>query len=162
MYEMLTGQLPFRNEHEAAIMYAILHEEPTRLAALRPEIPTELERIVRKTLSKNPDDRYEHVDALTADLLSGARSDKNNTERLPITVRQTRDERRRLAAIMFTDMAGYSALTLKNERLALDLLDEHRKILRPLFPSIAGVRSKRLATHSLSSLKARWRLYAVR
>jgi TolB-like protein/class 3 adenylate cyclase/Tfp pilus assembly protein PilF len=40
---------------------------------------------------------------------------------------------RRLAAIMFTDIAGYSALSQKNEALALELLEEHRKILRPFF-----------------------------
>ncbi len=45
---------------------------------------------------------------------------------------------RRLAAIMFTDMVGYSALTQKNEALALDLLEEHRKILRPFFEKHEG------------------------
>ncbi|HEX5171664.1 MAG TPA: adenylate/guanylate cyclase domain-containing protein [Cyclobacteriaceae bacterium] len=40
---------------------------------------------------------------------------------------------RRLAAIMFTDIVGYSALSHKNESLALELLDEHRAILRPSF-----------------------------
>ncbi len=45
---------------------------------------------------------------------------------------------RRLSAIMFTDMVGYSALTQKNEALALELLDEHRKILRPFFTKYDG------------------------
>ena len=45
---------------------------------------------------------------------------------------------RRLSAIMFTDMVGYSALTQKNEALALELLDEHRRMLRPFFPKHGG------------------------
>src|SRR6266853_441764 len=43
-------------------------------------------------------------------------------------------EQRKLAAIMFTDMVGYSALSQRNEALALELLEEHRGVLRGLFP----------------------------
>src|SRR5262249_33768587 len=49
-----------------------------------------------------------------------------------------RSEQRKLAAIMFTDMVGYSALAQKNEAVALKLLEEHRQLLRPLFRKYEG------------------------
>ncbi|HLX13216.1 MAG TPA: adenylate/guanylate cyclase domain-containing protein [Bacteroidota bacterium] len=52
--------------------------------------------------------------------------------------RQKRAPQRKLAAIMFTDMVGYSAVTQKNESLAIELLDRHRRILRPIFPEFEG------------------------
>jgi TolB-like protein/class 3 adenylate cyclase/Tfp pilus assembly protein PilF len=47
-------------------------------------------------------------------------------------------EHRKLAAIMFTDMVGYTALTQCSEALALELLEEHRRLLRALFPKFNG------------------------
>ncbi|MDG7013130.1 MAG: tetratricopeptide repeat protein [Nitrososphaerota archaeon] len=47
-------------------------------------------------------------------------------------------EGRRLAAVMFTDMVGYTALTQSDESRAMELLDAHNRILRPLFPRFHG------------------------
>src|ERR1700694_896188 len=51
-------------------------------------------------------------------------------------------EHRKLAAIMFTDMGGYSALAQRDEALALQLLEEHRGLLRGLFPKHQGTEIK--------------------
>jgi class 3 adenylate cyclase len=51
-------------------------------------------------------------------------------------------EQRKLAAIMFTDMVGYSALSQRDEKLAQELLEEHREILREIFPRFNGTEIK--------------------
>jgi len=51
-------------------------------------------------------------------------------------------EQRKLAAIMFTDMVGYSALSQRDSKVALELLEEHRAILRKLFPEFNGTEIK--------------------
>src|SRR5689334_995319 len=51
-------------------------------------------------------------------------------------------EQRKLAAIMFTDMVGYSALSQRDDQLALELLEEHRQLLREIFPHFNGTEIK--------------------
>ena len=48
------------------------------------------------------------------------------------------NEVRKLAAIMFTDMVGYSALSQRDDKLALELLEEHRELLREIFLRFNG------------------------
>jgi class 3 adenylate cyclase len=46
-------------------------------------------------------------------------------------------EQRKLAAVMFTDMAGYSALSQRDDKLALELLEEHRRLPREISGNFA-------------------------
>ncbi|MCZ6760339.1 MAG: protein kinase, partial [Gemmatimonadetes bacterium] len=68
MYEMLSGQLPFKGDYEQAVVYSILNAEPEPLTGLRTGVPMDLERIVNKLLAKDPDERYQHVDEVAVDL----------------------------------------------------------------------------------------------
>jgi TolB-like protein len=70
LYEMLTGQLPFRGEHEQAIVYAILKEKPEPITDIKPNIPVSIEQVVSKALEKNPDKRYQQAEELLDDLKS--------------------------------------------------------------------------------------------
>jgi len=68
LYEMLTGRLPFRGDHEQAVTYQIVHENAEPITAVRTGVPMELERIVNKCLEKESGNRYQHVDELVVDL----------------------------------------------------------------------------------------------
>ncbi len=56
----------------------------------------------------------------------------------PVDADAVGEERRRLAAIMFTDMVGYAARTQADETAALGLLDRHNRLLRPIFAKFRG------------------------
>ncbi len=86
LYEMVTGQLPFKGEHEAAIIYSILNEAPEPLARYKANVPEGLQRIVDKALAKQKEERYQHVDELVVDLrtlrggIRPARSDRRKVK----------------------------------------------------------------------------------
>jgi serine/threonine-protein kinase len=70
LYEMLTGERPFKGDYEQAVMYSIMNEEPEPVTDLRPEIPISLGQVVIRALEKKPEKRYKHIEELLDDLKS--------------------------------------------------------------------------------------------
>jgi tetratricopeptide (TPR) repeat protein len=68
MYEMFSGQLPFKGDYPQAIYYSIMNEDPEPLSRLRTGIPAELERIINKALAKKTTKRYQQIADLLTDL----------------------------------------------------------------------------------------------
>ncbi len=68
LYEMLTGQLPFRGNYEQAIIYSILNEEPVQPNQLKDGVPEELERIALKSILKDPVQRYQDMSEILLEL----------------------------------------------------------------------------------------------
>ena len=51
MYEMLSGQLPFASDHEAALVYSIVHETPRALSEISSNVPVGLQSIIMRCLA---------------------------------------------------------------------------------------------------------------
>ena len=68
LYEMATGQRPFKGDTSVSIISAILKDTPTTVTNLRPELPRDLNRIVKRALSKDLEHRYQTAKDLRNDL----------------------------------------------------------------------------------------------
>jgi serine/threonine protein kinase/Tfp pilus assembly protein PilF len=68
LYEMLTGKMPFRGEHDQAVIYSILHDEPESLKKARPDAPPGVERVIAQALAKKARDRYRSMQEFREDV----------------------------------------------------------------------------------------------
>ena len=68
LYEMATGEAPFKGNTVAVLFDSILNRVPTSPSRMNPELPTELERIICKALEKDRELRYQSASDLRGDL----------------------------------------------------------------------------------------------
>jgi eukaryotic-like serine/threonine-protein kinase len=68
LYELFTGQIPFKAVHETALMYEIVNVDAVPMAAANAEIGPELDHIVLECLEKDPSERYQSAAEISKDL----------------------------------------------------------------------------------------------
>jgi serine/threonine protein kinase/dipeptidyl aminopeptidase/acylaminoacyl peptidase len=90
LFELLTGRLPFRGEHDAAMMYSIVNEQPEPIAKYLPEASSEFLHIFNRALEKDPEDRYQSVHDMVIDLRR-LKKDTSRVSRLMPTIPHSQD-----------------------------------------------------------------------
>jgi serine/threonine-protein kinase len=67
LYECLSGVVPFPKDSEAAVLYAHMSDDPPLVTEARPELPGGLDDVIRKAMSKNPEERHGSASELMRD-----------------------------------------------------------------------------------------------
>src|SRR6202140_643588 len=93
VYEMATGKKAFEGKTSASVMAAILKDEPPAMSSLQPMTPLQLDRVVRKCLAKEPDERWQTASDLCGELKWIAEGGSHVTIPAPLVARRKIRER---------------------------------------------------------------------
>lgn len=115
LYEMLTGNLPFKGDYEQAVIYSILNEEPKSITNLRENIPPQLTHIIEKLLRKNSEYRYQSMKDLIEELRE---VDKSKSSKGEENVAQT------IAVLPFTNMSNDKEQEYFCDGMAEDIIND--------------------------------------
>jgi len=144
LYEMFTGRLPFSGEHQAALFYSIVNDEPQPIAWFNEKAGPEIERIVAKALEKDRDQRYQHADEMLVDLKRERKKlEYAKTGQLPASARAKKRPPRKwllyggVAAAVLIAVAGALYLhALKRHPRAVLNPDMTFRVLPSPFPQV--------------------------
>jgi eukaryotic-like serine/threonine-protein kinase len=140
LYEMSTGQLPFKGESSAVVCEAIMNREPEFPNQLSPDFSPGLKEIIHKALEKDRELRYQHASDLRNDLLRLKRDSETKkvsvatTASRSVRIAEPDSEARRLRRIRWL----LAALLLVTG-VSLPLYLRERRAISPIHPALAYV-----------------------
>ncbi|HTR82085.1 MAG TPA: protein kinase [Bacteroidota bacterium] len=89
LYELISGQSPFKGVHETAIIYEIVNVDAEPISILKPDVPTDLDAILLECLAKDPDERYQSAKEIVKDLRKLKRESSRQTASRILAVRKS-------------------------------------------------------------------------
>jgi len=92
-YELATGERPFRGDSTASVLSSILRDTPVPVAELKPELPSELSKIVRRCLVKDVEHRYQSAKDVRNELEELKRDLDSGSLVSPVPMRKSRQSR---------------------------------------------------------------------
>jgi eukaryotic-like serine/threonine-protein kinase len=102
LYELLTGEVPFPGDNFVAVAMRHINEPPPSVRERRPDVTPRLDAAIRRAMAKDPDDRFESMEAFAAELQAclgeqeGPSSVVSPTDRTVVVSPPSRRERRRM------------------------------------------------------------------
>jgi serine/threonine protein kinase len=89
LYELISGQSPFKGMHETAIIYEIVNVDPEPVSIVKPDLPPDLDAILLECLAKEPDERYQSAKEIVKDLRKLKRESGRQTASRILAVRKS-------------------------------------------------------------------------
>ena len=146
VYEMVTGQRPFKDPQEAVLLYDIAHTAAPRLAELRDGVPDGAQELLDRLMAKDPLDRYESMDEAVEAVRQLDESIRRQETRpiRPINLEPT------IAVLPFVDMSS-----AKDEEYFCDGITEE------MITALSGVKGLRVVSRT-SSFQFKGQAYDIR
>ena len=111
MFEMLTGTKAFAGDTNLMVLTAVMRDDPPLVSKVVPTVPLELARVVQKALAKKPEDRWQSMKALHAELHTlKVRAESNSLPPTPIPPLKRRSWAGMVAAVAVLAAAGTGGL----------------------------------------------------